>query len=76
MVTHTLKDISEGEGDLTKQLAIASKDEIGDMSMYFNKTLGNIRNLVSVIKNKIHALTNTGHELTISSWKTARTSKP
>jgi methyl-accepting chemotaxis protein len=68
--THTLKDISEGEGDLTKQLVVSSKDEIGDMSIYFNKTLGNIRNLVSIIKHKIHALTNTGHELTVNMTKT------
>ncbi|MDR1803709.1 MAG: methyl-accepting chemotaxis protein [Treponema sp.] len=69
-VTHTLKDISEGEGDLTQQITIASKDEIGDMSIYFNKTLGNIKNLVGVIKYKIHALTNTGHELTVNMTKT------
>jgi methyl-accepting chemotaxis protein len=68
--THTLKDISEGEGDLTKQLVVSSKDEIGDMSVYFNKTLGNIRNLVGIIKYKINALTNTGHELTVNMEKT------
>ena len=32
LVTNTLKDISEGEGDLTKQIKVASKDEIGDLS--------------------------------------------
>jgi methyl-accepting chemotaxis protein len=69
-VTDTLKNISEGEGDLTKQLAIASEDEIGDMSSYFNKTLGNIKNLVGIIKYKIHALTNTGHELSVNMQKT------
>jgi methyl-accepting chemotaxis protein len=69
-VTDTLKDISEGEGDLTKQLAIASEDEIGDMSRFFNKTFGNIKNLVGIIKYKIHALTNTGHELSVNMTKT------
>jgi methyl-accepting chemotaxis protein len=66
MVTATLRDISEGEGDLTKQLAVTGKDEIGDLALYFNKTLNNIRNLVSVIKYKVHALTNTGHELSVN----------
>jgi len=70
-VAETLKDISEGEGDLTKQIKIASKDEIGDLSKYFNKTLGNIRNLVGIIKHKIHALTNTGHELSVNMTKTS-----
>jgi len=70
LVTDTLKDISEGEGDLTKQINVASKDEIGDLSKYFNKTLGNIKDLIGVIKYKVHALTNTGHELSVNMQKT------
>ena len=72
MVTATLRDISEGEGDLTKQLTVASRDEIGDLALYFNKTLENIRNLVNVIKYKVHALTNTGHELSVNMTTTSQ----
>ena len=71
LVTDTLKDISEGEGDLTKQVIVASKDEIGNLALYFNKTIGNIKGLVGVIKYKINALTNTGHELAINMEKTS-----
>jgi methyl-accepting chemotaxis protein len=71
MVTEKLKDIAEGEGDLTKHLEVASKDEIGDLAMYFNKTLNNIRTLVSVIKYKVNALTNTGYELSVNMDKTS-----
>ena len=70
-VTAALRDISEGEGDLTRQLTVASKDEIGDLALYFNKTLGNIRNLIGVIKYKVHALTNTGHELSVNMTTTS-----
>jgi methyl-accepting chemotaxis protein len=70
-VTLTLRDISEGEGDLTKAIGIKSKDEIGDLALYFNKTMGNIRSLVDMIKYKTHALTNTGHELTVNMSKTS-----
>ncbi|MDR0721929.1 MAG: HAMP domain-containing protein, partial [Treponema sp.] len=45
-VALTLKDISEGEGDLTKTVNINSKDEIGDLARYFNATLEKIKNLV------------------------------
>ena len=68
--TNTLKDISKGEGDLTKHLEVASTDEMGDLAAFFNETLDNIRNLVGVIKYKINALTNTGHELTVNMTKT------
>ncbi|MDR1838366.1 MAG: methyl-accepting chemotaxis protein, partial [Treponema sp.] len=71
LVANTLKDISEGEGDLTKQVTVTSKDEIGDLAKYFNETLANIKNLIGVIKYKVHALTNTGHELAVNMNKTS-----
>ncbi|MDR3161016.1 MAG: methyl-accepting chemotaxis protein, partial [Spirochaetaceae bacterium] len=41
-VAVTLKDISEGEGDLTRTVDVQSKDEIGDLARYFNATLEKI----------------------------------
>ncbi|MDR2717737.1 MAG: methyl-accepting chemotaxis protein [Treponema sp.] len=69
--THTLMEISEGEGDLTKRLDAKRNDEIGDMSNYFNKTFHNIKKLVGIIKKKINALTNTSLELSNNLERTA-----
>ena len=35
-VVSQLRDISEGEGDLTKRLAVRSRDEIGELARWFN----------------------------------------
>ena len=35
VVTNSLKDISEGEGDLTRRLDIKSKDEVEVLAKYF-----------------------------------------
>ncbi|MBC7353344.1 MAG: methyl-accepting chemotaxis protein [Thermogutta sp.] len=35
-VVAMLKDVSEGEGDLTKRLEVTSHDEIGQLAQYFN----------------------------------------
>jgi methyl-accepting chemotaxis protein len=70
-VALTLKDISEGEGDLTKTVNINSKDEIGDLARYFNATLQKIKNLVAVIKDKSVILFNTGNELAGNMTETA-----
>jgi len=51
-VTNMLKDISEGEGDLTRCININSKDEIGSLSHYFNMTLKKIKDLIVIIKNE------------------------
>jgi len=69
--TAMLKEISEGEGDLTKRLTVTSKDEIGDMAQYFNKTLEKIKNMVVVIKNESAGLNSIGNELASNMTETA-----
>lgn len=47
-----LKDIAEGEGDLTKRLDVHSKDEIGEMATHFNSFLDKISKLIGeVVEN-------------------------
>jgi methyl-accepting chemotaxis protein len=68
-----LKDISEGEGDLTKQIDITSNDEIGDMAHYFNFTINKIKALVVTIKQQSRALLGIGNELASNMAETAAT---
>jgi len=70
-VADTLKDISQGEGDLTRSIAIHSKDEIGDLAKYFNQTLEKIKNLIVVIKNEAGKLNNIGNDLASNMTETA-----
>ena len=70
-VTLTLKDISEGEGDLTKRITTRSKDEVGDLSRYFNETLDKIRNLVMSIRNEARTLSDIGNDLASNMNETA-----
>jgi methyl-accepting chemotaxis protein len=67
----TLKDISEGEGDLTKTIPIKGNDEIADLAKYFNQTLGKIKNLVMTIKKQAAALFDIGNELASNMTETA-----
>jgi methyl-accepting chemotaxis protein len=70
-VAMTLKDISEGEGDLIKTVDVRSRDEIGDLARYFNATLEKIRNLVIAIKNQSVVLFDIGTELSTNMTETA-----
>lgn len=51
-VTGMLKDIAEGNGDLTKRVAISSKDEIGEMSGYFNLFIDSIHQIVKKVSSE------------------------
>jgi len=70
-VTDTLKDISEGEGDLTVSINISTKDEIGDLANYFNKTLEKIKNLIIDIKKEAGNLSDIGNDLAANMNETA-----
>ena len=42
-VANTLKDISEGEGNLTHTIKTSANDEVGSLALYFNLTLQKLR---------------------------------
>jgi len=70
-VADTLKEISEGEGDLTQTVNIDTKDEVGELANNFNKTLKKIRDLIGAIKYKINGLAHTSYELSVNTDKTS-----
>ena len=71
LVTDTLKDIAEGEGDLTRAIQVSSNDEIGNLSHYFNQTLEKIKGLVLSIRFKASSLSDIGADLVSNMSQTA-----
>ena len=66
-----LKEISLGEGDLTKRIKIHREDEIGELATYFNMTLDKIRNLIVIIKGETVNLLDVGNDLAANMQETA-----
>jgi methyl-accepting chemotaxis protein len=64
-----LKHIAEG--DLTKQIELNSKDELGDLARYLNWTVDKIKTLVAAIKQETERLSYTGKELASHATETA-----
>ncbi len=50
-VVSGLKDIAQGDGDLTKQLTINSEDEVGELAKWFNTFLGNLQQIIADISS-------------------------
>ncbi len=63
-----LKDISAGEGDLTKRLDVTSSDEIGEMSTYFNCFIEKLQGIIGQIADNTHSIDASANDLS----KTAR----
>jgi len=70
-VAGQLKDIAEGEGDLTQTIPVHSNDEVGDLAAYFNETLEKIKNLVKNVKKEADTLSGIGTDLSSNMTETA-----
>ena len=70
-LTNALKDISEGEGDLTKQLTVINKDELGDLAYYFNKNNNKLGQMIVNIKKEAESLNRIGSDLSSDMTETA-----
>ena len=71
-VADKLRDISEGEGDLTHSLKIAGNDEITDLSRRFNAFMSQVRELIVQLAHAIEQLGATSGRLTHQSGETLR----
>jgi methyl-accepting chemotaxis protein len=58
-----LKDIAEGEGDLTKRLTVASKDEIGELAGWFNTFLDKLQSIISEVASHANVVDSSSGDL-------------
>lgn len=65
-----LRNISEGDGDLTVRLETSQQNEIGDMCQSFNKTMGKISDSFKEVKDSGDAMGHIGEELNASMKET------
>jgi methyl-accepting chemotaxis protein len=62
-VVGSLRNIAQGEGDLTMRLTMDRSDEIGELADEFNRFIGKLEEVVSKIKNLAILLDNATQEV-------------
>ena len=71
VVVNALKDIAQGEGDLTVRLPVHGNDEVTDLSEYFNETIEKIGSSIKTVGASSEDMTNIGNELASNMTETA-----
>ncbi|MCR5289131.1 MAG: HAMP domain-containing protein [Treponema sp.] len=66
-----MKNIAQGDGDLTVQLKVDSNDEVGQLSHYFNETFTKIRDSIRAVKNEAGLMQDNGNTLADNMNETA-----
>ncbi|MGP1455306.1 MAG: methyl-accepting chemotaxis protein [Treponema sp.] len=70
-VVAALRNIAQGEGDLTVRLPVSGNDEITDMAEYFNKTIAKIGASIHQVSVNSTAMEEIGNELASHMAETA-----
>jgi methyl-accepting chemotaxis protein len=67
LASKAMRDIAEGEGDLTQRLEVLSKDEIGQLAEGFNRFAGNIQELLRQVLSSADLMTRSVGEMSAAS---------
>jgi methyl-accepting chemotaxis protein len=70
-LTMRLKDIAEGEGDLTRRLHIATGDELGQASSWFNLFMDKLQQVVHRVAGNTHQLASAAQEISATADQSA-----
>lgn len=62
-VVDTIKDIAQGEGDLTKRLPIHGQNEIGELSRWFNTFVESFQSIIAKIEESSKSVASVANEI-------------
>lgn len=62
-ISQRIREISDGDGDLTARINSTTKDELGDLSHEFDTFVGNLQTIMKTVQLKSSALGDSTHQL-------------
>lgn len=70
-VVNALRDMAEGDGDLTKRIHVSSKDEVGELAHWFNLFAARVHDVVGKFKESAINLSTAAEQLSGTITKTS-----
>lgn len=67
----SIDSIATGGGDLTREITVSQRDELGDVADAFNRFVGSLRGLITTVRNDIEALGDSSAVLNRSAGKSS-----
>lgn len=71
-MVEALKDIAEGDGDITKRIDVSSKDEIGDMGHHYNTFVDKLHSTIEVLARDSGTIAGAAENLSTDSQEMTR----
>jgi len=67
-----MKDVAEGEGDLTRRLEVPSDREVAELAKWFNTFIDRLRAILLSVASNVHHLAAAGEQLSVNSRQQAQ----
>jgi methyl-accepting chemotaxis protein len=71
-VSEYIKDVAEGEGDLTKRIAIENNDELAVLAQWFNQFMEKLQNIIVQVAASTEQIASASEEISASSTQVAQ----
>jgi methyl-accepting chemotaxis protein len=66
-----MKDVAEGQGDLTKRLAVSSNDEVAELARWFNTFMDKLQEILSKVSSNSQSLAAAGEQISATAQQQA-----
>jgi methyl-accepting chemotaxis protein len=74
-VSEYIKDVAEGEGDLTKRIHVEHNDELGDLSNHFNTFMEKLHDIISQVAASTEHIASANEEISSSATQVAQSAE-
>ncbi|MFD2190277.1 methyl-accepting chemotaxis protein [Pistricoccus aurantiacus] len=61
--TRAMRDIAQGNGDLTRRLTVHSNDDIGELAQQFNAFVSRMQNIMREVRDSVHQVNTVAGEI-------------
>lgn len=72
LVVDRMKDVAQGEGDLTKRIEVQNDDELGELGRWFNTFMDNLQQIILQVAQSTERIASAAEELSSTATQTSR----
>ncbi len=75
VVVERIKDVAQGEGDLTKRIEVQNDDELGELSRWFNTFMDKLQDIISQVAQSTEHIASATEEISSSATQMSQSSE-
>ncbi|MDT8067778.1 MAG: methyl-accepting chemotaxis protein [Terriglobia bacterium] len=72
LVVDRIKDVAQGEGDLTKRIEVQNDDELGELSRWFNTFMDKLQQIIIQVAQSTEHIASAAEEISSTATQTSR----